>query len=421
MRLSGPGRLWVDLTTSVEDLGRTAHGTLRVERGIVTAMTALGGGGIGFTAFDRSRRGFYELEPAIAQEIVTASTQPERTRELAGLWKRRAWAMQGRARRLFFPAAHARARPVSTNVPFASGDTLLFLSEHDRHDFSYLSGLKRTKQLKFVFVFYDLLRTLNDDDPSLDHTDPSDLPQTEFMAREAALLLPISHFSACALREHLNRRARSVPIEPIRLAGDLIAVPERPAPIEGLFPGSFVLSVGDVVHRKNHKLLIRVWSSLIASGTEVPTLVIVGRIDLEGNALVRSVRQDRRLRDMILFLPNTPDAALVWLYQNCRHTVFPSLLEGFGLPVAESLGYGKVCLASSRSAIPESGQGAAISLDPLDPDAWAAEVRRLNDPGAMAAEEARAARLFRPVTWRDTASDILDAIDRHAQPVTDRD
>ena len=407
-------RLWVDITTSVEDIGRIPHGTLRVERGIAAAMTELNDGCIGFVAFDRREGRFFELSRQVADEIVTASTEPERTRELAGVWKRRAWAMQGRATRLFSFSALARpAVSVPADVPFADGDTLLLPSEHDRHDFACLTRLKRTRHLKLAFVFYDLLRVLNDDDPKLAALDPTGLPQTEFMVREADLLLPISHYSARILREHLRRRgASSVPVEPIRLAADMLPAANPPEPIAGLVPGGFVLSVGDVVHRKNHKLLVQVWSTLIANGIPVPTLAIVGRIDMEGNAIVRSVRRDPRLSDIVRFLPNVSDAALLWLYRNCRYTVFPSLLEGFGLPVAESLRYGKVCLASSNAAIPEAGQGAAVSLDPLNADAWAAEVARLNDPAALAAAERRISESFRTVTWSDTVADIRDAVER---------
>lgn len=152
--------------------------------------------------------------------------------------------------------------------------------------------------------------------------------------------------------------------------------------------------------------------ALAAGGATVPTLVIVGRIDLERNALVRSVGQDPRLRGLIRFMPNANDAVLLWLYRNCRYTVFSSLQEGFGLPVAESLSHGKVCLASSGTSIPEAGQGAAIALDPADAATWAAEVTRLNDDTALAEEQARVTRLFRPVTWSDTAEEIVSVLTR---------
>jgi hypothetical protein len=57
----------------------------------------------------------------------------------------------------------------------------------DCPDFGYLVGLKQTRHLAFVFLFYDLLRVLEDDDPRLRFGAPNELPQTDFMVREAAL------------------------------------------------------------------------------------------------------------------------------------------------------------------------------------------------------------------------------------------
>jgi glycosyltransferase involved in cell wall biosynthesis len=407
-------RLWVDLTTSYQDVGRTAHGTVRVERSIVGALAERGDPRIGFVVFDWAMGRFQTLSAHEASRIVTAPTRPERDRELASVWKRRLWGMQARLRRFWPSASHANFAGPGVAAAFASGDTVFFPGEHSRHDFAHLAELKKTANLAFVFLFYDLLTVLEDHDPRLRLGPPDALPQTDFMVREATLFLSISRFSGDILQSHLIRRGAPIrPIEPIRLAGHRIAVSDPASPVPDLVPGGFVLSVGDVVHRKNHKLLVQVWSELVASGGFVPTLVIVGRIDLEGNALVRTIRQDPSLRGSIRFLPNVNDAVLLWLYRNCRYTVFPSLQEGFGLPVAESLSHEKVCLASSATSIPEAGQGAAIALDPADAAAWAAEVTRLNDDTALAEEQARITCLFRPVTWSDTAEEIVSVLTRH--------
>ena len=212
------------------------------------------------------------------------------------------------------------------------------------------------------------------------------------------------------MRNHLKRRGvTGPPIMPIRLAGE-VPPGEAKGAVADLEPGRFVLSVGDVVYRKNHALLVEVWRALAKHGPPLP-LVIAGRVDQEGEALVQSVKRDPLLREHVRFIANANDAALGWLYRHCRFTMFPSLLEGFGLPVAESLACGKVCLASTASAIPEAGQGAAIGLDPHDGAAWVEAVRLLSrDDTALAEHEARIARDFRPVSWRDTVDDIMGAI-----------
>ena len=386
------------------------HGTTRVERGIVGAFAERRHSSIGFVAFERKTGRFSEIAQDAIAGIVAAPLRRDWSRDRAGPWRRRIRGIGSRLRRL---VTQSPTLPPGPADPFAASDTVLFCGEHSRHDFSRLLALKRAKRLRFAFVLFDLLQVLPDDDPRLCDPDTADLPQTDFMVREADLILPISHFSARELRQHLaRRRVTGPPIHPIRLAGALRSMGDG-TPVPGLEPGRFVLTVGDVVERKNHVLLVRVWAAL---GEAAPVLVSVGRIDPESNALVDRVRGDAALRDRIRFLPHLDDDALAWLYRHCRYTVFPSRKEGFGLPVAESLAYGKVCLASSSEAIPEAGQGSAISLGPDDDASWLAAIRRLADDDALRGEEARVAVEFRPVAWRDTTDDVLDAFARLGLP-----
>ena len=198
--------------------------------------------------------------------------------------------------------------------PIVSGSTVLFPGEHHRQDFAYLIALRRNRNIRLLFLFYDLLHVLDDDDPRLQDPLAADLPQTDFMVREASLLLAISQFSASELRRHLARRGvLGPPIATIRLAGEIPSSAQPATAVRGLATREFVLTVGDVVHRKNHVLLVDVWRSWIERG-EPPSLVIVGRIDEEGEDLIQSVLRDPMLRRRILFLANIDDSALVWLY-----------------------------------------------------------------------------------------------------------
>jgi hypothetical protein len=232
------------------------------------------------------------------------------------------------------------------------------------------------------------------------------------MVREGDLILAISRFSADALAARLGARGLpGPPVKVIRLAGEL--TPGRPmAAVPGLARGGFVAMVGDVVERKNHAMLVSVWRQLALAGARgLPTLAVVGRIGADQAPLVRAVEADRALRPHVRFLPNLGDEALAWIYTHCRFTVFASHREGFGLPVAESLAFGKVCVASSAEAIPEASQGLAILLDPTAEPAWLSTIQRLlRDPGELARREAEIRARFRRWTWHDTAGDVLRAI-----------
>jgi glycosyltransferase involved in cell wall biosynthesis len=281
-----------------------------------------------------------------------------------------------------------------------------------RHDFARLAALKRERRLRFVFLFYDLLRTLPDDDPRLVDPSARDLPSTDFMLREADLILSISRFSAGELAKLMERRRLTrPPVEVIRLAGRVPGAPATAHPPEGLRSGGFCLVVGDVAKRKNHVLLFRLWRRMLQAGMEPLPIVVAGRVESEMRDLVRDTMADTALAGLVRLMPNVDDDLLGWLYTNCRFTLFPSLTEGFGLPVAESLAAGKVAIASNTTAIPEAGQGFALSIDPHDENAWFSIVGRLmQDDEEIGRIETAIRAGFRVVSWKDTAADVLTAI-----------
>ncbi|MDP0995160.1 glycosyltransferase, partial [Klebsiella pneumoniae] len=73
-------------------------------------------------------------------------------------------------------------------------------------------------------------------------------------------------------------------------------------------------------------------------------------------------------RERVLFLGEVSEETLDALYRACYFTVFPSLIEGYGLPAAESISYGKFCLASCAASIPEVAGEHAGYFDPLNVD-----------------------------------------------------
>ena len=99
------------------------------------------------------------------------------------------------------------------------------------------------------------------------------------------------------------------------------------------------------------------------------------------------------------------------LYRDCRFTFFPSFYEGWGLPVTESLSFGRVCLASDRASVPEAGGRFCAYLDPDNATGATAAARALiGNPEHLAALEADIRDGFRPVPWSDTAAAVLAAL-----------
>ena len=103
------------------------------------------------------------------------------------------------------------------------------------------------------------------------------------------------------------------------------------------------------------------------------------------------------------------DYDLAFLYQHCLFTIYPSFAEGWGLPVGESLGYGRPCVASKVTAIPEVGGSLCKYFDPLDlEDGYAVVSAILSNRGDLAAWAARVKKQFKPKTWNDFSSELFE-------------
>ena len=182
-------------------------------------------------------------------------------------------------------------------------------------------------------------------------------------------------------------------------------------------PGSYVLFVSTIEARKNHALLLRVWRRLLAElpHAQVPTLVFAGRVGWLVADLMQQLDNAGWLDGKIRLVRDPTDAELVALYRDCRFTLFPSLFEGWGLPVSESLALGRPCIASDRTSLPEAGGELARYFDPENLDDACRTIRAvIEDPAGLEAWRAQVAREFRHVPWEDSAAIIrrtLGALD----------
>ncbi|MGD0025830.1 MAG: glycosyltransferase, partial [Xanthobacteraceae bacterium] len=130
-------------------------------------------------------------------------------------------------------------------------------------------------------------------------------------------------------------------------------------------------------------------------------LIFAGQIGWLVDDLLADLTASDYLDGKIVLMPGLSDAELRQAYRCCLFTVFPSLSEGWGLPIAESLMHGKFCVASNRTSIPEVGGSLIDYFDPSnDDDALAKIERLLLDPGYLTAREARLRAEYRPRAHR---------------------
>lgn len=242
-------------------------------------------------------------------------------------------------------------------------------------------------------------------------------------AAHADLIFTISKYSRRALFEFARAAGWKMPtVAVIRLGGEWSqqqTVGRRPAvPVAKAAPGRelpqrFALFVSTIEIRKNHQLLVRVWQRLIErhGSDAVPVLIFAGQVGWMVDDLLKDLAASGYLAGKIEHRPSLSDAELEVAYRRCLFTLFPSLAEGWGLPVAESLAHGKFCLASNRTSIPEVGGDLIDYFDPSDEDDVVAKVERLLfEPGYLAAREARLQVEYRPSTWTDCARTVVTTL-----------
>ncbi len=168
-----------------------------------------------------------------------------------------------------------------------------------------------------------------------------------------------------------------------------------------------VLCVCTIEGRKNHLALLEACETLWREGLKFELqLVGMARPDTAGPALAR-LRALQQTGRPLLFSGAVPEAGLHAAYRRCSFTIYPSLVEGFGMPVLESLQYGKPCICSGSGALGESAHGGGcVPLASVTAPALTDAMRRLlQHPDELAA--LAAAAQARPLKrWPDYATEV---------------
>lgn len=226
--------------------------------------------------------------------------------------------------------------------------------------------------------------------------------------------LCVSDHTSMDLSRHLATLGCRTPISVTPLAHEFLGrsrEEEQPEPSLRLraIPPGFVLCVGSLEARKNGVRLLQAWrkSSARYAGPAV-RLVLAGK----RGWLLEDFERELAITPDVDVLEDVSDNELAWLYGNAKFTIFPSLYEGWGLPVGESLWFGTPCIASNLSSVPEVGGGLVHYFDPMNITEMAQIIER-----TLAASESPGFRDWRRAiqnaklrTWQDHAATVLAAL-----------
>ena len=161
--------------------------------------------------------------------------------------------------------------------------------------------------------------------------------------------------------------------------------------------------------RKNHITLARAFSKLLGMGlAPAPVLAIAGGKGWLYEDVLAEIK-NLGIEDHVKFLGFVNDADLPALYRAARVFAFPSIYEGFGLPVLEAMAAGTPVVTSNASSIPEVVGECGLMVDPLDVDGLAAALRAAWTDDAYRADVIpRAIRRAKSFSWQKAAAQLMD-------------
>jgi glycosyltransferase involved in cell wall biosynthesis len=409
--------IWIDLTMLAHWQGQLT-GIQRVEYNLARRFAQKPY--VRFCIFDKTQRAFFEHDFSDIEAKVTALQEVSALVAAAGgrsSYLRRAVAprLPDIAKKPLKSAyrlvnQRTKRRPQSKPLALGRDDKLLILSG-DWSDEIFATAVTEMKNkigFQLVQIVYDLLPAVQ---PAFFVPGMPEQVAT-YMSSIFKISDGILAISEATKKDVLSFQAKNklpkCEVKVFRLGEDFVG--EEPLkPRLSIEPGNFLLCVGTVEARKNHMVLYFMVREAIRRGDNLPPIVIAGKHGWLADNFIYLVNNDQVISKKIIFLPDGTDRELAWLFQNCLLTLYPSFYEGWGLPIAESLFYGKLCLSSNASSMPEIAGDLIDYYSPNSPDEILDSiVKYLKDPQLLKKKEADIKQKYVPTGWDATFKQVED-------------
>jgi len=282
---------------------------------------------------------------------------------------------------------------------------------------------RQRMRFQFVSLIYDLIPIVAPQYVPDCLIEGSFVPTTDAQLRESAVTLTISEHSKLDVLKYAQERFIPVgPVEVFTLGSDITPLDATAAATETQHSRPFVLSVGTIESRKNHFGMYQAWRKLVKvlGPDRAPDLVFAGKQGWHGENVLYMVKHDPLVKDKIIVKAGVGDRELDWLYKNCLFTLYPSLYEGWGLPVEESFIYGKMCVTTNVSSLPEVGGEFAEYVEPEDPEGIVRAVVKGLDPDYRRGRESLIREKYRANTWSQAVVKLQGILESNFSFAADR-
>ncbi|MEM8582398.1 MAG: glycosyltransferase, partial [Pseudomonadota bacterium] len=398
-----PGKLrrlvLVDVTNSSRDPANS--GVIRVTRRLSRELSARPELEVWFVAWDPARdggRGGFRLLGQTERQFLASNGGPTDVKGVA--FER----LISSAEELLSTAGH-----VSTASPiFLFPEIALDGSAFARNEWASRQGCR------IANVFYDMIPIYQSE--YVDHTVRGAFPDYLRSISKADAVWSISGFSQSEFERYANEQSLAIPqrCEALLLPGQFSDRSRVKGQSEQDLSGTSVniLCVATIEPRKNHIALLDAFNKLRDIAPELSVhLHLVGNSYVNADSLTARVLDAASNDDQITWHKILPDATLSELYESASFTVYPSLTEGFGLPIMESLWIGRPCICHNSGVMAElAAGGGCLTVDMTSALALAQSMKKLAEDPALRAKLAQEAQARAISTWGDYAEEITRRI-----------
>nr|WP_205193355.1 MULTISPECIES: glycosyltransferase family 1 protein [Burkholderiaceae] len=274
---------------------------------------------------------------------------------------------------------------------------ILLHTSHSGMEFSRYYKTLTKRQIRPVLMVHDLIPLTHAEycRPGVDATHRNRMHTT---LRHASGLIMNSQATLDSMTAEAARANLSLPPTVVaHLASGVTPCPQAPRPIAAPY---FVM-LGTIEPRKNHWFMLHLWRRLVEQlGTAAPKLVIIGRRGWECENVIDMLERCESLKGALIEEAHCSDEKLHAYLQHCQALLFPSFVEGYGMPLAEALSLKVPVLASDLAVFHEIADDIPDYLDPLDGPGWLSRIQAYAQPNNPE-RDAQLIRIerFREPTW----------------------
>jgi glycosyltransferase involved in cell wall biosynthesis len=275
--------------------------------------------------------------------------------------------------------------------------------------------LARSPSVSCIILVHDVI-PLTNPEFTLPQAGVRHLRYIKRVAETADTIIANSAYTHDCLKQYASKAKLALPRVEVSLLGvheDFVG--RRPTNLQT----PYFVFISTIEPRKNHTMLLLVWQRLVAKlGAAAPKLILIGRRGWEkgdghpfvGPLLLDLLERSEVLREHVMECSNVPDRLLIKLLAGARAALFPSHVEGFGLPLAEALSLGVPVICSDLPPFREIAGDIPEYVDPLAGRGWVrviTEYSTLDNPKRLA--QINRMQGFRPTRMSDHLA-VLDSI-----------